>query len=196
MCDLTIELGGMLLPRYEVPGNLTADQYLRSLCEDGFRQRYPNPTSEQHARLDYELQVITDMGYAAYFLIVWDFVHHAKTHDVLVGPGRGSAAGSMVAYCLDITTLEPLRYGLIFERFLNKDRISMPDIDIDFSVAGRESVIKYVTQKYGEDRVAQIGTFGTMAGKAAIRDVGRVLDIPIREGDPIPKKAPRFPGHD
>jgi DNA polymerase-3 subunit alpha len=194
MCNLTIELGGMLLPRYEVPGNLTADQYLRSLCEDGFRQRYPNPTSEQHQRLEYELQVITDMGYAAYFLIVWDFVHHAKTHDVLVGPGRGSAAGSMVAYCLDITTLEPLRYGLIFERFLNKDRISMPDIDIDFSVAGRESVIKYVTQKYGDDRVAQIGTFGTMAGKAAIRDVGRVLDVPIAEVDPIAKMVPVYQG--
>jgi DNA polymerase-3 subunit alpha len=194
MCDLTIQLGGMLLPRYEVPGNLTPDQYLRSLCEDGFRRRYPEPTKEQHERLEYELQVITDMGYAAYFLIVWDFVHHAKTHDVLVGPGRGSAAGSMVAYCLDITTLEPLRYGLIFERFLNKDRVSMPDIDIDFSVAGRESVIKYVTQKYGEDRVAQIGTFGTMAGKAAIRDVGRVLDIPIAEVDPIAKMVPVYQG--
>jgi DNA polymerase-3 subunit alpha len=194
MCDLTIELGGMLLPRYEVPGDLTADQYLRSLCEDGFRRRYPDPTSEQHQRLEYELEVITDMGYAAYFLIVWDFVHHAKTHDVLVGPGRGSAAGSMVAYCLDITTLEPLRYGLIFERFLNKDRVSMPDIDIDFSVAGRESVIKYVTQKYGEDRVAQIGTFGTMAGKAAIRDVGRVLDVPIAEVDPIAKMVPVYQG--
>ena len=194
MCDLSIELGGMLLPRYEVPGNLTPDQYLRSLCEDGFRRRYPEPTKEQHERLEHELQVITDMGYAAYFLIVWDFVHHAKTHDVLVGPGRGSAAGSMVAYCLDITTLEPLRYGLIFERFLNKDRVSMPDIDIDFSVAGRESVIKYVTQKYGEDRVAQIGTFGTMAGKAAIRDVGRVLDIPIAEVDPIAKMVPVYQG--
>jgi DNA polymerase-3 subunit alpha len=194
MCDLTIELGGMLLPRYRVPGNLTPDQYLRSLCEDGFRRRYPEPTREQKERLEYELKVITEMGYAAYFLIVWDFVHHAKTHDVLVGPGRGSAAGSMVAYCLDITTLEPLRYGLIFERFLNKDRVSMPDIDIDFSVAGRESVIKYVTQRYGEDRVAQIGTFGTMAGKAAIRDVGRVLDIPIAEVDPIAKMVPVYQG--
>ena len=194
MCDVDIELGGMLLPRYEVPGDLTPDQYLRSLCEDGFRRRYPEPTKEQHERLEYELQVITDMGYAAYFLIVWDFVHHAKTHDVLVGPGRGSAAGSMVAYCLNITTLEPLRYGLFFERFLNQDRVSMPDIDIDFSVAGRESVIKYVTQKYGEDRVAQIGTFGTMAGKAAIRDVGRVLDMPIAEVDPIAKMVPVFQG--
>src|ERR1700716_1068999 len=194
LCDLTIELGGMLLPRYQVPGNLTPDQYLPPLCEEGIRQRYPNPTSEQHQRLEYELQVITDMGYAAYFLIVWDFVHHAKTHDVLVGPGRGSAAGSMVAYCLNITPLEPLRYGLIFERFLNKDRISMPDIDIDFSVAGRESVIKYVTQKYGDDRVAQIGTFGTMAGKAAIRDVGRVLDVPIAEVDPIAKMVPVYQG--
>src|SRR5258708_8431968 len=119
------------------------------------------------------------MGYAAYFLIVWDFVHHAKTHDVLVGPGRGSAAGSMVAYCLDITTLEPLRYGLIFQRFLNKDRVSMPDIDIDFSVAGRQSVIKYLTPKYGEDRVAQIGTFGTMAGKAPIPPAAPAPAIPI-----------------
>ena len=194
MCDVDIELGGMLLPRYEVPGDLTPDQYLRALCEDGFRARYPQPTREQRERLDHELGVITSMGYAAYFLIVWDFVHHAKTHDVLVGPGRGSAAGSMVAYCLNITTLEPLRYGLFFERFLNQDRVSMPDIDIDFSVAGRESVIKYVTQKYGEDRVAQIGTFGTMAGKAAIRDVGRVLDVPIAEVDPIAKMVPVFQG--
>jgi DNA polymerase-3 subunit alpha len=194
MCDLKIQLGGMLLPRYEVPGDLSPDQYLRSLCEDGFRQRYPDPTREQMTRLDYELEVITEMGYAAYFLIVWDFVHHAKTHGVLVGPGRGSAAGSMVSYCLDITTLDPLRYGLIFERFLNKDRVSMPDIDIDFSVAGRESVIKYVSEKYGEGRVAQIGTFGTMAGKAAIRDVGRVLDIPIGEVDPIAKMLPVYQG--
>jgi DNA polymerase III subunit alpha len=194
MCDVDIALGGMLLPRYEVPGDLTPDQYLRTVCEEGFRQRYPQATKEQRERLDYELGVITNMGYAAYFLIVWDFVHHAKTHDVLVGPGRGSAAGSMVSYCLNITTLEPLRYGLFFERFLNQDRVSMPDIDIDFSVAGRESVIKYVTQKYGEDRVAQIGTFGTMAGKAAIRDVGRVLDVPIAEVDPIAKMVPVFQG--
>jgi DNA polymerase-3 subunit alpha len=194
MCDVNIQLGGTLLPRYEVPGDLSPDDYLRTLCEDGFRGRYPQPTREQRERLDYELGVITNMGYAAYFLIVWDFVHHAKTHDVLVGPGRGSAAGSMVAYCLNITTLEPLRYGLFFERFLNQDRVSMPDIDIDFSVAGRESVIKYVTQKYGEDRVAQIGTFGTMAGKAAIRDVGRVLDVPIAEVDPIAKMVPVFQG--
>ena len=177
-----------------MPDGLSPDDYLRSLCVDGLRRRYPEVTAEQQRRLDHELEVITEMGYAAYFLIVWDFVHHAKTHDVLVGPGRGSAAGSMVAYCLDITTLEPLRYGLIFERFLNKDRVSMPDIDIDFSVAGRESVIRYVTEKYGEDRVAQIGTFGTMAGKAAIRDVGRVLDIPIAEVDPIAKMVPVFQG--
>jgi DNA polymerase-3 subunit alpha len=194
MCDLKIELGGMLLPRYEVPGDLTPDHYLRSLCEDGFRRRYPSPTTEQQTRLDYELSVITEMGYAAYFLIVWDFVHHAKTHGVLVGPGRGSAAGSIVSYCLDITTLDPLQYGLMFERFLNKDRVSMPDIDIDFSVAGRESVIRYVSEKYGEARVAQIGTFGTMAGKAAIRDVGRVLDIPIAEVDPIAKMVPVHQG--
>ncbi|MFN2465143.1 MAG: DNA polymerase III subunit alpha [Candidatus Dormibacteria bacterium] len=194
MCDLKIELGGMLLPRYEVPGDLTPEQYLRTLCEDGFRTRYPDATKEAHARLDYELEVITEMGYAAYFLIVWDFVHHAKTHGVLVGPGRGSAAGSMVSYCLDITTIDPLQYGLMFERFLNKDRVSMPDIDIDFSVAGRESVIKYVSEKYGEGRVAQIGTFGTMAGKAAIRDVGRVLDVPIAEVDPIAKMVPVHQG--
>jgi DNA polymerase-3 subunit alpha len=194
MCDVSIELGGMLLPRYDVPEGMTPDSYLRVLCEDGLRRRYPDTTPEQRARLDHELEVITDMGYAAYFLIVWDFVNHAKTHDVLVGPGRGSAAGSMVSYCLDITTLDPLKYGLIFERFLNRDRVSMPDIDIDFSVAGRERVIRYVTEKYGEDRVAQIGTFGTMAGKAAIRDVGRVLDIPIPEVDPIAKMIPVFQG--
>ncbi len=194
MCNVEIELGGMLLPRYDVPDGVGPDEYLRVLCEDGLRRRYQAPTAAQQKRLDYELQVITDMGYASYFLIVWDFVHHAKTHGVLVGPGRGSAAGSMVSYCLDITTLDPLRYGLIFERFLNKDRVSMPDIDIDFSVAGRESVIRYVSEKYGEDRVAQIGTFGTMAGKAAIRDVGRVLDIPIAEVDPIAKMVPVFQG--
>ncbi|MHB8508849.1 MAG: DNA polymerase III subunit alpha [Candidatus Dormibacteria bacterium] len=194
MCEVSIELGGMLLPRYEVPGELTADEYLRVLCEDGFKTRYPEATAEQRKRLDHELQVILDMGYAAYFLIVWDFVHHAKTHDVLVGPGRGSAAGSMVSYCLNITTLDPIQYGLIFERFLNRDRVSMPDIDIDFSVAGRESVIRYVTAKYGSERVAQIGTFGTMAGKAAIRDVGRVLDISIPEVDPIAKMIPVHQG--
>ena len=194
MCDVEIELGGMLLPRYDVPDGLTADQYLRVLCEDGLRRRYADVSAEQRARLEHELEVITEMGYAAYFLIVWDFVHHAKTHDVLVGPGRGSAAGSMVSYCLNITTLDPLKYGLIFERFLNRDRVSMPDIDIDFSVAGRERVIRYVTEKYGEDRVAQIGTFGTMAGKAAIRDVGRVLDIPIAEVDPIAKMVPVYQG--
>ena len=194
MCTLEIELGKTLLPRYDVPDGLTDEAYLRALCEDGFRQRYPSSTPEQRARLEHEIEVICQMGYAAYFLIVWDFVHHAKTHGVLVGPGRGSAAGSMVSFCLDITTLDPLEYGLIFERFLNKDRVSMPDIDIDFSVVGRESVIKYVTQKYGEDRVAQIGTFGTMAGKAAIRDVGRVLDIAIAEVDPIAKMVPVFQG--
>jgi DNA polymerase-3 subunit alpha len=194
MCDLTIEMGKMLLPRYDVPPGLSPDQYLRSLCEDGFRRRYPDRTSEQRQRLDKELAVITEMGYAAYFLIVWDFVNHAKQNGVLVGPGRGSAAGSMVSYCLDITTLDPLRYGLIFERFLNRDRISMPDIDIDFSVEGRESVIRYVSEKYGPERVAQIGTFGTMAGKAAIRDVGRVLDIPIPEVDPIAKMIPVYQG--
>ena len=193
-CEVSIDLGTTQLPRYDVPGGLTPEGYLRVLCEDGFRHRYPDPTSEQQTRLDYELEVITEMGYAAYFLIVWDFVHHAKTHGVLVGPGRGSAAGSMVSYCLDITTLDPLQYGLIFERFLNIDRVSMPDIDIDFSVAGRESVIRYVSEKYGSDRVAQIGTFGTMAGKAAIRDVGRVLDVSIPEVDPIAKMIPVYQG--
>jgi DNA polymerase-3 subunit alpha len=193
-CSVEIELGRMLLPRYQVPGAISPDDYLRALCEDGLRRRYPDTTQEQRERLDKELDVITEMGYAAYFLIVWDFVHHAKSNGVLVGPGRGSAAGSMVSYCLDITTLDPLRYGLIFERFLNPDRVSMPDIDIDFSVAGRESVIRYVTDKYGEDRVAQIGTFGTMAGKAAIRDVGRVLDVPIPEVDPIAKMIPVYQG--
>jgi DNA polymerase-3 subunit alpha len=194
MCELDIELGGMQLPRYNVPSGMSPDDYLKQLSEEGFRRRYPEATAEQRGRLEHELAVITDMGYAAYFLIVWDFVHHAKTHGVLVGPGRGSAAGSMVSYCLDITTLDPLHYGLIFERFLNKDRVSMPDIDIDFSVAGRESVIRYVRDKYGEDHVAQIGTFGTMAGKAAIRDVGRVLDVPIPEVDPIAKMIPVYQG--
>ena len=193
-CDVGIELGHTLLPRYDVPEGLTPDQYLRAVSEDGFRRRYPDPTPEHHSRLEHELEVITEMGYAAYFLIVWDFVRHAKESGVLVGPGRGSAAGSIVSYCLDITSLDPLQYGLIFERFLNRDRVSMPDIDIDFSVEGRESVIRYVSEKYGADRVAQIGTFGTMAGKAAIRDVGRVLDVPIPEVDPIAKMVPVFQG--
>ena len=194
MCDVEIELGGCCCRATTCPADTTPDNYLRTLCEDGLRRRYPTVSNEQSDRLDHELEVITEMGYAAYFLIVWDFVHHAKTHGVTVGPGRGSAAGSMVSYCLDITTLDPLQYGLIFERFLNRDRVSMPDIDIDFSVLGRESVIHYVSEKYGADRVAQIGTFGTMAGKAAIRDVGRVLDIPIAEVDPIAKMVPVFQG--
>ena len=193
--NLEIDLGRSLLPPYELPAGFTADQYLRKLVEDGVRWRYgEKPEAAVFERVNTELEVIAQTGYATYFLIVWDFYHFARSNRIAAGPGRGSAAGSLVAYCLGITNLDPLQHGLIFERFLNKDRVSMPDIDCDFSVEGRERVIRYVSEKYGADRVAQIVTFTTMASKAAIRDVGRVLNVPLKETDRLSKLIPVFQG--
>jgi DNA polymerase-3 subunit alpha len=192
---LKIPMGASLLPPFEVPDGLTADQYLEKKVKEGLRWRYgESPSQAAYERADVELEVIRQTGYASYFLIVWDFYRFARQNGVATGPGRGSAAGSLVAYCLGITDLDPLRHGLIFERFLNKDRVSMPDIDCDFSVEGREKVIRYVTEKYGSDRVAQIITFTTMASKAALRDVGRVLNVPLRETDRLAKLVPVFQG--
>src|SRR5438105_3293034 len=194
MVNLDIDLGHTLLPPFDVPEGLTPDAYLRKLAEEGLKWRYRQPTLEQKARLESELDVITQTGYASYFLIVWDFYKFARQSGIVTGPGRGSAAGSIVSYSLGITNLDPIQHGLIFERFLNKDRVSMPDIDCDFSVEGREKVIRYVTEKYGADRVAQIITFTTMASKAAIRDVGRVLEVPLRDCDRLAKLIPVWQG--
>src|SRR6202158_1676641 len=193
-CDLKLHLGATLLPPFDVPDGLKPDQYLRKLVEEGMRWRYETPSAAARERADQELAVIKATGYASYFLIVWDFYKYARSHKIVVGPGRGSAAGSLVSYCLGITNLDPLAHGLIFERFLNIDRISMPDIDCDFSVEGREKVIRYVSEKYGSDRVAQIITFTTMASKAAIRDVGRVLEVPLRDTDRLAKLVPVWQG--
>jgi DNA polymerase III subunit alpha len=193
-CELKISLGKTLLPPFDVPEGMTPDGYLRQRVEEGLRRRFGEPTSVQRERADEELAVISQTGYASYFLIVWDFYNFAHQNGIATGPGRGSAAGSLVSFALGITNLDPLEHGLIFERFLNKDRVSMPDIDCDFSVEGRERVIRYVTEKYGADRVAQIITFTTMASKAAIRDVGRVLDVPLREADRLSKLVPVWQG--
>ena len=194
-CDVTIELGQTVLPAFDVPDGHTPDSYLRKLVEEGLAWRYGEPPpAAARERMNVELEVITQTGYASYFLIVWDFMNFARQNGVVTGPGRGSAAGSLVSYCLGITNLDPLAHGLIFERFLNKDRVSMPDIDCDFSVEGREKVIRYVTEKYGTDRVAQIITFTTMASKAAIRDVGRVLEVPLRDCDRLAKLVPVYQG--
>ncbi len=193
--DLKIQLGHTLLPPFDVPDGLTPDQFLRDQANQGLRWRYgESPQQAAQDRLDAELEVIRQTGYASYFLIVWDFYKFARSNGVVTGPGRGSAAGSLVSYALGITNLDPLAHGLLFERFLNKDRVSMPDIDCDFSVEGRERVIRYVTDKYGSDRVAQIITFTTMASKAAIRDVGRVLEVPLRETDRLAKLVPVYQG--
>ncbi|MBU2509256.1 DNA polymerase III subunit alpha [Patescibacteria group bacterium] len=190
-CNVEFELGNTLLPTVEVPDGKTPDSYLRELCEIGLKERYSNEMpAEANERLDFELKTIERMGYAAYFLIVYDFVKWAKENGVIVGPGRGSAAGSIVAYALKITNLDPLHYGLLFERFLNPDRISMPDIDLDFDDIKRGDVINYVSEKYGRDRVAGIITFGTMAAKAAVRDVGRVLGWTFQEVDRVAKAVP------
>src|SRR4029077_14362224 len=193
-CTVELALGNILLPRFPVPENRDAFDYLVELCEKGLHRRYESPTPELHARLQVELKTIREMGFADYFLIVWDFIHFAKGNGVAVGPGRGSAAGSLGAHCLEITDIDPIRYDLLFERFLNPDRKSMPDMDIDFAVAGRERVINYVTEKYGRDRVAQIITFSTMAARAAVRDAGRVLEIPYGAVDRIAKLIPEGPG--
>ena len=189
-CNVDFDFGTRHLPSYDVPDGKDAFGYLKELCEDGLSKRYNPVTDELKSRLDYELGVIKNMGFVDYFLIVWDFIHFAKNNGVMVGPGRGSAAGSLVSYTLGITNIDPIRYTLIFERFLNPERVSMPDIDIDFAPEGRAKVIEYVAHKYGENQVAQIVTFGTMKAKLAIRDVGRALDIPYAEVDKVAKLVP------
>ena len=188
-CNVEIEFGVQKLPKFDVPEGFTAYEYLERLCEEGLKKRYEN-YEEHEDRLQYELTTIRDMGYVDYFLIVWDFINYARSNDIMVGPGRGSAAGSLVSYCLEITDIDPIKYNLIFERFLNPERVSMPDIDVDFADTRRGEVIDYVTQKYGEDCVSQIITFGTMAARNAIRDVGRVLEIPYGAVDSIAKMVP------
>ena len=192
-CNVEIELGTIRLPKYPVPEGRDAFDYLVELCEKGLAKRYDRVTADLQERLKYELKTIREMGFSDYFLIVWDFVNFAKRNGVSVGPGRGSTAGSLAAYCLEITDVDPIRYDLLFERFLNPGRKSMPDMDIDFSVAGRDRVINYVAEKYGRDRVAQIITFGTMMARAAVRDAGRVLEIPYGEVDKIAKLIPEGP---
>ncbi|MBE7025106.1 MAG: DNA polymerase III subunit alpha [Ruminococcaceae bacterium] len=191
-CNFDFVFHQRLLPKYDVPGGQDAFVYLQALCEKGLYERYGTPTEEAKERLSYELGVIRNMGFVDYFLIVWDFVNYAKTSGIAVGPGRGSAAGSIVAYTLYITDVDPLRYQLLFERFLNPERVSMPDIDIDFCYVRRPEVIEYVNRKYGMDRVAQIITFGTMAAKGVIRDVGRVLGMSYAEVDVIAKLVPNI----
>src|SRR3954466_8222042 len=193
-CNVEIDLSQIHLPKFDVPEGRDAFDYLVEQCERGLDKRYDKITAELQERLKYELKTICEMGFTDYFLIVWDFIHFAKTHGVSVGPGRGSSAGSLVAYTLAITDIDPIRYDLMFERFLNPGRKSMPDIDIDFAVEGRERVINYVREKYGSDRVAQIITFGTMAARAAVRDAGRVLEIPYGVVDKIAKMIPEGPG--
>jgi DNA polymerase-3 subunit alpha len=193
-CSVDIELGRILLPKFPVPDGREAFDYLVELCEKGLAQRYDRITPEINERLQFELKTIREMGFTDYFLIVWDFIRFAKQNGISVGPGRGSAAGSLVAYSLQITDIDPLRYHLLFERFLNPGRKEMPDMDIDFAVAGRESVINYVAEKYGRDRVAQIITFSTMAARAAVRDAGRVLDVPYGVVDKVAKMIPEGPG--
>ena len=193
-CDVSFKFGELHLPDFKAPDNMTNREYLRKLCEEGLRQRYAdideNYRKELENRLNYELSTIENMGYVEYFLIVWDFINYAKENNIMVGPGRGSAAGSIVAYTLRITDIDPIKYGLIFERFLNPERVSMPDIDIDFCYERRGEVIDYVTRKYGEDKVSQIITFGTMKAKQAVRDVGRVLNVSYPETDAIAKAIP------
>jgi len=191
-CNLELVLGKILIPKFDVPKGETLKGYLEKLVNEGLKQKYSKVTPEIRARVVYELGVIEKMGYESYFLIVWDFVRWAKENGIIVGPGRGSAAGSVVSYALNITTLEPMKYDLLFERFLNPDRISMPDIDMDFADDRRHEVIDYVVKKYGKDHVAQIITFGTMAARASIRDTGRVLGIPYGEVDKIAKLIPQF----
>ncbi len=189
-CNVQLDFGTVHLPYFEIPEGYTADSYLRKLVYGGFEKRYKNHTENMVKRLEYELETIRTMGYSHYFLIVWDFIKFAKRENIMVGPGRGSAAGSLVSYCLHITDIDPLKYNLIFERFLNPHRITMPDIDIDFCFERREEVIDYVVQKYSADRVAQIITFGTMAARGAVRDVGRAIDMPYHEVDLIAQQIP------
>lgn len=189
-CNVEIEFGVTKLPKFDVPQGYTAWEYLNKLCFDGLATRYSGDMEELEERLNYELNVIKNMGYVDYFLIVWDFIRYARDHDIIVGPGRGSAAGSLVSYTLGITKLDPIKYNLLFERFLNPERVSMPDIDVDFCFERRQEVIDYVVEKYGKDRVVQIVTFGTMAARGVIRDVGRVMDLPYAQCDSIAKMIP------
>lgn len=189
-CNVEIEFGVTKLPRFDVPDGYDSWGYLNHLCDEGFALRYPDDDGTLRARLDYELGTIKNMGYVDYFLIVWDFINFAKSHGIAVGPGRGSAAGSIVAYCLKITDIDPIRYQLLFERFLNPERVSMPDIDVDFCYERRQEVIDYVVEKYGKDQVAQIVTFGTLAARGVIRDVGRVMDLPYSLCDQVSKMVP------
>jgi len=195
-CNVELEFNKLHLPQFSVPEGREPYEYLRSLCYQGFERRYPEEERDEDKknRLEYELSIIKQMGYVDYFLIVGDFIRYAKENGIMVGPGRGSAAGSLVAYCLEITNIDPIKYSLLFERFLNPERISMPDIDIDFCFERRQEVIDYVVEKYGKDRVAQIITFGTMAARAVIRDVGRALDMPYGDVDVIAKMIPFQPG--
>ena len=190
-CHVEIEFGVTKLPKYDVPDGFTSWEYLNKLCHEGLEQRYHPVTEELKKRLDYELSTIKNMGYVDYFLIVWDFIKYARDNDIMVGPGRGSAAGSLVSYTLLITNLDPIAYNLIFERFLNPERVSMPDIDVDFCFERRQEVIDYVRRKYGDDCVVQIVTFGTLAARGVIRDVGRVLDMPYAQVDTIAKMIPQ-----
>lgn len=190
-CNVEIEFGVTKLPKYDVPEGYTSWEYLQHLCYQGLKKRYPSGDEALKNRLEYELSVIKSMGYVDYFLIVWDFIKYAKDHGIMVGPGRGSAAGSIVAYCLEITSIDPIKYQLLFERFLNPERVSMPDIDVDFCFERRQEVIDYVVEKYGSDRVVQIVTFGTMAAKGVIRDVGRVMDLPYAFVASIAKMIPK-----
>jgi DNA polymerase-3 subunit alpha len=194
-CQVKLTLGENLLPPFDCPEGHTSDSYLRELCEAGLRIRYgDSPSKEIRDRLDFELSTIARMGYSAYFLITWDWIRWARDHDIPIGPGRGSAAGSIVAYTTWITDLDPMKYDLLFERFLNPDRISMPDIDTDVAQEGREACIRYLTQKYGSDRVAQISTFGRLQPKAAVKDAARVMDYPVAIGEMISKLIPDGPG--
>lgn len=189
-CDVNFDFNKLYLPDFPTPDGIGDDEYLRNLCLDALPKRYPDATPEVEERLNYELDVIKKMGYSSYFLIVWDFVNYSRRQSIPVGPGRGSAAGSIVAYLLGITNIDPIKYGLLFERFLNPERVSMPDIDIDFCYEQRSKIIEYVVSRYGSDRVAQIITFGTMAARAAIRDVGRALNLPYGDVDRIAKLVP------
>lgn len=190
-CHVEIEFGVTKLPKFDVPEGYTSWEYLNKLCFQGLEERYHPVTDELKSRLTYELSTIKNMGYVDYFLIVWDFIRYARDHDIMVGPGRGSAAGSLVAYTLGITQLDPIKYDLLFERFLNPERVSMPDIDVDFCFERRQEVIDYVRRKYGKDCVVQIVTFGTLAARGVIRDVGRVLDMPYAQVDTIAKMIPQ-----
>lgn len=189
-CNVDFNFGQIYLPKFDVPDGFTSDTYLRQLCQIGLQRKYNKIDTELMERMNYELSVIEKMGYADYYLIVWDYVRYARENHIMVGPGRGSGAGSLVAYCIGITDIDPIKYNLIFERFLNPERISMPDFDVDFCYERRQEVIDYVVSKYGKDRVAQIITFGTMAARAAIRDVGRALNMPYAQVDSIAKNIP------